>query len=214
MAVEATPRKCKYDWHMEAGLDSNFREIGKLLASLVPHLYRHTESGLLLVDDNRPRRIASAKDLAPILIDNIRISVIKNGKYQGEKPSDAILTNMLSSRNFLSNFKRVEEITTTAVVLEDHTASTPGFNSKGGVLYLGAAVAPSQGIDKITQFLGVMEWQSNADRTNAVAAALTVLFRRHYSGGKPVVLVTDPKSHAGKGTLIEFIRGKSAKAEI
>jgi hypothetical protein len=139
-AVEVTSRKCKYDWHMEAGLDSNFREIGKLLASLVPHLYRHAEGGLLLVDDNRPRRIASAKVLAPLLIDNIRISVIKNGKYQGEKPSDAILSNMLSSRNFLSNFKRVEEIVTTAVVLEDHAASTPGFNSQGGVLYLGREV--------------------------------------------------------------------------
>ena len=59
-----------------------------------------------------------------------------------------------------------------------------------------------------------MEWQSNADRTNAVAALLTVPFRRHFSGGKPFVLVTASKSHAGKGTLIEFIRGKTEKAEI
>lgn len=43
---------------------------------------------------------------------------------------------------------------------------------------------------------------------------LTVPFRHHFPGGKPFVLVTASKSHAGKGTLIEFIRGKTAKAEI
>ena len=199
---------------MEAGLDHNFREIGKLLASLVPQIYRHPDSGLLLVEDDSPRRIASAKELAPLVIDNIRISVTKKGKYQGEKPSDAILNNMLSSRNFLGNFRRIEEIVTTPIVLADHSPSRPGFNSQGGVLYLGPAVAQNQGIDTIKQYLGVVDWHGNADRTNAVAAALTVLFRRHFSGGKPVVLVTANKSHAGKGTLIEFIRGKTAKAEI
>ena len=68
--------------------------------------------------------------------------------------------------------------------------------------------------NKSTNFLDVMEWQSNADRTNAVAALLTVPFRRHFPGGKPFVLVTASKSHAGKGTLIEFIRGNTEKAEI
>ena len=212
--VEITPRKCKYEWQMEAGLDHNFREVGRLLASLLPQIYRHPDNGLLLVEDDRPRRIASAKELAPLVIDNIRISVTKKGKYQGEKPSDAILNNMISSRNFLSNFRRVEEIVTTPVVLADHSPSRPGFNSQGGVLYLGPAVADSQGIDTIKQYLDVVDWHGNADRTNAVAAALTVPFRHRFSGGKPFVLVTATKSHAGKGTLIEFIRGKTAKAEI
>src|SRR5947209_6255618 len=68
-AVEITPRRCKYEWQMEAGLDHNFREVGRLLASLVPQIYRHPDNGLLLVEDDRPRRIASAKELAPFIID-------------------------------------------------------------------------------------------------------------------------------------------------
>ncbi|HQZ63794.1 MAG TPA: hypothetical protein PLY87_01905 [Planctomycetaceae bacterium] len=59
-----------------------------------------------------------------------------------------------------------------------------------------------------------MDWQTNADRTNAVAALLTVPIRLHFSGGKPIVLVMANKSHAGKGTVVDFIRGNTAKAEI
>ena len=59
-----------------------------------------------------------------------------------------------------------------------------------------------------------MEWAGDADRTNAVAAILTVPFRHRFPGGKPFVLITASKSHSGKGTLTEFIRGKTPKAEI
>jgi len=166
------------------------------------------------VEDGRPRRITTAKELAPLLIDNIRIAVTKNGKYHGERVADAVLNNMLASRTFLQHFRRVEEVVTTPIVLPDFTPTQPGFNAQGGVLYLGPTVATSNDLHAITKFLDVMEWLTSADRTNAVAAALTVPFRPHFPGGKPFVLVTASKSHAGKGTLIEFIRGKTAKAEI
>ena len=57
-------------------------------------------------------------------------------------------------------------------------------------------------------------WAASSDRTNAVAALLTVPFRRHFAGGKPLVLVTATKSHAGKGTLIEFVQLSTAKADV
>lgn len=212
--VEATSGKAKYAWKMEDGLDKNFLRVGRLLAHLVPQLHSHPDGGLILVEDGRPRRITSAKELAPLLIDNIRIAVTKNGKYHGERPADSVLNNMLASRTFLSHFRKVEEVVTTPIVLPDFTPTQPGFNVQGGILYLGPAVARANGLDAITKFLNVMEWQSSADRTNALAAALTVAFRPHFPGGKPFVLVTASKSHAGKGTLIEFIRGKTAKAEI
>jgi hypothetical protein len=47
-----------------------------------------------------------------------------------------------------------------------------------------------------------------------VAAALTVLLRNHWPGAKPVVVVTATKSHAGKGTIAEFVRGNVAQADI
>ena len=49
----------------------------------------------------------------------------------------------------------------------------------------------------ITAFLDVMEFESRADRTNAVAAALTTLLRHHWLGEKPLYQITATKSHAG-----------------
>lgn len=212
--VEGTVRKAQHHWKMEAGLDKNFFLVGKLLSQLPLQLFQHPDGGLILVEDGRPRRITSAKELAPLLIDNIRIAVTKNDKYHGERVPDSVLNNMLASRTFLQHFHRVEDVVTTPIVLPDFTPTKPGFNDQGGVLYLGGAVATSSSMDAIHKFLDVMEWQNDADRTNAIAAALTVPFRHHFPGGKPFVLVTASKSHAGKGTLIEFIRGRTAKAEI
>jgi hypothetical protein len=211
--VESLARKPDLEWPMEAGLDRNFNAVGKVLVSLGLPLFRHSEGGLLLVEGDKPIRITSAKELAPFLIDTIRISVTKKSKYHGEKPSDSILNNMLRSRSFLDHFATVEELVKTPIVLPDFVPSQPGFND-GGILHLGPAVAASKGISTINTFLDVMEWQGNADRTNAVAALLTVPFRRHFTGGKPLVLVTASQSHAGKGTLIDFIRGRTAKADI
>jgi hypothetical protein len=198
---------------MEAGLDHNFHNMGRLLALLPLQLFKDAESGLVLVEGTRLRRITTPKELAPLLIDNIRISVTKNGKYHGERPSDSVLRDMLASRYFIANFKRVQDVVTTPVVLADHRPSQPGHN-QGDILYIGPVVSIENGLEHINKFLDVMDFQSNADRTNAVAALLTVPFRHHFYGGKPLVLVTATKSHAGKGTLIDFIRSNTTRAEI
>lgn len=212
---EGTPKLPAYDWRMEDGLDRNFRRVGKLLAALGHALFQAADGpGLMLVEGDRIRRITSARELAPYLIDTIRIRVSKMGKFHGEKVPDSTLNNMLLARSFLSHFRTVEEVVTTPVALEDYSPSQPGYNPQGGVLHVGPAAPTAEGVGTITQFLDVMEWQANADRTNAVAAALTVPFRRHFPGGKPLVLVTATKSHAGKGTVIEFIRGSAAKADL
>ena len=55
----------------------------------------------------------------------------------------------------------------------------------------------------------------NADRTNAVAAFLTVPCRLLWPGGKPFNLITANKSHAGKTTVCEFINiDQTAAARI
>lgn len=213
-AVESIPDKPAYVWQMEAGLDRNFRQIGTLLACCQPDLYRHPEGGLVFVEEFVPRRIKSARELAPLLIDHIRISVTKDGKYHGERLGEATLNNMLLSRSFLDCFRKIEEVVTTPIVLADSKPTTPGYNEPDGILYLGPQVANKEGTTCISTFLDVMEWATPADRTNALAALLTVPFRRHFAGGKPLILVTATKSHSGKGTLIDFIRGHTAKAEL
>jgi hypothetical protein len=212
--VEGQPELPEYAYRLEAGLDRNFRQLGKMTASLVPQLYRHPDGGLIRVVDGRPHHIRSATELGPLLIDHIRIPVSKDGKYHGERIPDTTLNTMLRSRLFLQNFPPVREVVTTAVALADYTPSKPGYNPADRVLYLGSAVSAIAGLDAINTFLDVMDWQSNADRTNAVAALLTVLLRFHFPGGKPFVLVTAPKSHSGKGTVMEFVRCGAMKADL
>lgn len=211
VGVEGKP---EYPWEMDAGLDRNFRALGMVLAEAVPQLYQYQDKGLLLVEGGRPKRILSAKELSPVLIDNIRLSVWKAGKYHAEMPSDGILNKMLASKSFLNSFRRVEEVVTSPVVLADFMPSKPGYNDQGGILYLGPAVQIGQGTAAINTFLSVMEFDGTASRTNAIAAALTVLFRQHWPGGKPLVLITANKSQSGKGTLMNFIRGSCPKVDI
>lgn len=212
--VDATTiEKPEYDWQMEAGLDRNFMGLGKLLKSMRLSLYRHSEGGLVRVDGDRIHRVTSAKELGPLLIDHVRIHVSKNGKYHAEKPSITVLNDMLLSRSFLDNFAQVGEIVTTPIALRNFKPSLPGWN-QGGILHLGPTVTSSGKMTAILKFLDVMDWQSHADRTNAVAALLTVPLRQHFLGGKPLVLVTANKSHAGKGTVVDFIRGNTSKAEL
>ncbi len=212
--VDGQAKKPRYQYELKAGMSRNFRQLGKLLASVMPHLYQHPDGGLLLIDGNRPRRITSARELAPLLIDHVRITVTKEGKYHGERIAEATLNNMLLSRTFLDNFPKVEQVVTTAIALADFTPSQPGFNQLGGIFYLGSPIIPAQSLDAIKTFIDVMPWQSNADRTNAVAALVTVPARFHFPGGKPFVFVAASKSHAGKGTVIEFVRCGTMKAEF
>lgn len=87
--IEGVEALTEYEWSMEDGLDQNFRRVGGLLASRVPNLFRHPDGGLIQVEGKLPRRIGSAKELAPLIIDHIRISVTKDGKYHGERIAEA-----------------------------------------------------------------------------------------------------------------------------
>jgi hypothetical protein len=69
-------------------------------------------------------------------------------------------------------------------------------------------------MDTITRFLDVMAFETVADRTNAVAAAVTVMLRNFWPGGKPMVVVTSTKSHGGKDTIIEFGCGRTPHTSI
>jgi hypothetical protein len=199
---------------MNKGLDHNFNHVGNLLSSHVPGLCQQPGVGLLLVEDQEPSQITTAKELSPLIIDNIRIRVEKNGKYHGQRIPSEVLGDMLRSRHFLGHFPKVKEVVTTPIVMSNDAVARPGYNAGDALLYLGPAVTTAKNTDTIRKFLDAMQWASNADRTNAVAALLTVPFRFRFPGGKPLILVTASKSHSGKGTLVEFIRGKTTKVEL
>lgn len=207
-----TSERPYFEWDVEAGHAQNFSQLGRLLSSMPLSLFRHHEGGLIRDDAGVALRITTAKELKPLLVDSVRIAVFKEGKYKGEHPSDGIFNTMLASHKFLDNFEEVSHVANTPVILEDGSPAKKGWNA-GGVLYLGSRIEPA-GLDCIPRFLDVMPFDCEASRTNAVAALLTIPFRLQFPGGKPLVLVSATKSHSGKGTLIEFVKGQCPKAEI
>jgi hypothetical protein len=213
------PTENKFNWKVEAGAKKNYGRLGERLA-LCDDLFRNGSDGLGLIQvlpKGKTRLISKGSELAPVLADRISMVVTKEGKVTAETPQAAHLNAMLRSEVFLTCFRPVDEVVRTPYYLDDFTLVQPGYHDGGPgkrILYMGPVPEIGHGIATITAFLEVMEFADNADRTNTVAAALTTLLRHHWLGEKALVLITATKSHAGKGTIAEFVRGAVGKADI
>ncbi len=212
-------KRPKFTWKVERGAAPNYRGLGELLAA-TGNLYRHHADGHALVQvlaGGKTRLIAKGDQLAPVIVDRVRMTVTKNGKTVSELPTAAHLNAMLKSEAFLGQFIPVDVVTTHPVYLDDFSLTQPGYNDGGPgnyILYLGPKPEIARTTETIERFLKVMAFASNADSTNTVGAALTVLLRRLWPGQKPVILVTATMSHSGKGTITDFVRGNVAKADV
>lgn len=215
--LEGTERE--FTWIMEDGIANNARRLGALLAS-AGDLYRNGTDGhglLHVLPDGKVHKILKGTDLSPVIVDRVKMWVIKEGKLVSELPADNRLTSMLRTEAFLDQFLSVDEVANHPVYFSDFSLAQPGYNDAGSgqrVLYLGPEPDIADSTATIATFLDAMDFDTAADRTNTVAAALTVLLRRHWEGEKPLVLVTATKSHAGKGTVTESFRGAVPKADI
>jgi hypothetical protein len=207
-------------WVVEAGAQRNYRRLGKHLARRNPSLFRNSSEGhgLIHVSGNGTcRLITKASQLAPIIVDTLTMRVMKEGKVVSELPTAAHLNAMLYTEAFLRQFRPVDRVAKTPLYLDDFSIVRPGYHDGGEgkrLLYVGPEPRIAEPGETVNRFLDVMDFASNADRTNTVAAALTVLLRQHWPGEKPVVLVSATKSHSGKGTVTELIRGAVAKADV
>ncbi len=207
------------EWQIEKGADRNYRLLGRLLAG-TGGLYRGHEdqTGLILLRPNgKIRRIHRGKELISVVVDRIQMQVMKDGKVTRELPTQFHFEIMLHTNEFLENFTPVDEVTKRPVYLNDFTLAKPGYNNGDPgdrILFVGDPITPANSTETIDTFLDVMDFSTNSDRTNTVAAALTSLLLRKWHGGKPAIIVTATKSHAGKGTVTDFIRGSVAKADI
>jgi hypothetical protein len=207
-----------YNWKVERGARRNFARFGHALSLSNPKLFRRDEGdGLLLVlPSGETRLITKGTQLAPVIVDSLHMKVTKEGKVTGELPPAGHLSAMLASEEFLSSFRPVTQVLRRPAYLQDFRLTEPGYSVDGrsSYLYVGSEPRITSSLDTINQFLDVMDFASEADRTNTVAAALTSLLNNHWPGEKPVVLVTATKSHSGKGTVTDFIRGTLPKADI
>ena len=213
------PIEDKFVWKVELGAKKNYGRLGERLARC-DDIYRNGSDGLGLIQvlpNGKTRLVTKGSELAPILADRISMVVTKDGKVTSETPQATHLNAMLRSEVFLSCFRPVDEVVRTPYYLDDFTMVQPGYHDGGPgkrILYVGPQPEISDGMATITAFLDVMEFESDADRTNAVAAALTTLLRHHWPGEKPLYQITATRSQAGKGTITDFARGSVGKADI
>jgi len=205
-------------WEEDGQAADNYRILGETLAKS-NNLYRrpgYASGLLLLLDDGKHALITKGAELAPVIVDRVRVEVWKNGKKMGSRIAAAHLNTMLGTETFLGQFRTVDLVTTTPAYLPDFTLTRPGLNEGDGqrILYVGPVAVVSGSLDAINAFLDVMAFDTEANRTNLVAGALTVLLRNHLPGGKPVLIVTANKSHAGKDTAITFASGMAGSISI
>lgn len=207
------------EWQEEDLPQDNYGKLGERLATF-NDLYRYPDyaGGLLLVlNDGDHRRITTAKALAAIIVDRVPVQVFKDGKLKGGRISAAHLETMLRTDVFLKCFRPVDTITSLPLFLPDFSLTRPGLNDGGDgqrIFYTGDSPTVLDSMEMINNFLDVMAFEAVADRTNAVAAALTVLLRNHWPGGKPIFTVTANKSHAGKDTIIAFVTNEAVSTSI
>jgi hypothetical protein len=199
----------------------NYANLGERL-NRCGDLYRQPTyaGGLLLAPvatNIVPTVINSGSRLAPVIADRLCVRVVKDGKVKSNRIGIHDLNIVLQAEAFLQEFRPVDRVTQAPLYLPDWTLTQPGYNDGGAghrVLHVGGSCCVERSLDTIDRFLDVMAFASDADHTNAVAAALMVMLYDHFPGGKPLLAVTADKSHAGKETIVTFAAGTKKMTSI
>ena len=199
----------------------NAAGLGNCLAE-ADDLYRATPygGGLILASTSPnipPTPIKDAAQLAAVIADRQRVRVIKNGNITGNSVPTKHLKTLLSSEAFLRQFPPVDIVESRSRYLPDFILTRPGYNDGGygqRILHIGEEPWIELTHDYVERFLDVMAFATEADRTNAVAAALTVMLRNFWPGAKPCLVVTSTKSHGGKETIVTFAAGTARLSGI
>jgi hypothetical protein len=204
----------EFVWDEDAPPAENYGRLGRRL-SAAADLYRREghEGGLLLAPASSgaaPLAIDTARRLAALLVDRLCVKVRRKGNSKSSHLPASDLNTMLCSDTFLGEFRPVDDVLAAPAYMANLEWPRPGYNDGGPgqrFLYTGPEVGVAHSLDALSRFLDVMAFAGEADRTNAVAAALTVMLRHLWPGAKPLVLATSSKSHGGKDTVIQFACG-------
>jgi hypothetical protein len=164
-----------------------------------------------------PEHITEARRLGAVALDRVRVRQVKDGKVKGRTVPASHLPVMLRAESFLQQFRPVDAVCRSPRYHGDFEITRPGYNNGGPgqrILYVGDAPRVERSLGATAAFLDVMDFASAADRTNAVAAKLTVLLRNFWPGAKPLLRMTSTKSHGGKETVILFATGSTPHVSI
>ena len=210
-----------FDWCEDIPLVENAVGLGKRLAE-AGDLYRVSGyGGGLILGSGFPNipatPITDAAVLAAAIADRQRVRVLKGGNIRGNAVPVKHLKTLLRSEAFLQQFAPVDVVEPRSRYLPDFVLTRTGYNDGGfgqRILHIGEEPWIEPNHDCIARFLDVMDFATESDRTNAVAAALTVQLRNFWPGGKPCLIVTSTKSHGGKETIVKFAAGSTRHASI
>jgi len=208
----------EFVWRDHRSAAENYEELGALLSEADGDLYLLVADRQLVIlgQNNVFRVIPTSTVLDAVVKDRVDAYCIdRNGRRKDIPKRD--LGAMLASEVFLDCFLPVDIFTPTPLYLPDWQLTRPGYNDGGEgarVFYAGPAVEIADNLEAIEAFLGVMDFAEEADRTNAVALALTIRLRNLWPGAKPVGAITATKSHSGKDTVRDFAVGIVPTREI
>ncbi len=163
------------------------------------------------------RQLDNPTALEGFIRSRFSVRVIRNGELKSTSIPSGELRVLLESDGLKRKLPVVDCISSTPTYTSDSRLTEPGYNCGDvgdRIFYIGEAVVPKRKAKRIRQFLNAMSFSTEADRTNAVGLALTVLLRHLWPGAKPFAAVTANMSHAGKDTVIDFAAGKTMKEEI
>ncbi len=150
-------------WHDDSVAKVNYEAMGKRLA-LAGDLFRTPSPGSGLIQlhtNNKHAHVSRGSDLFPVIVDRMKVLVMRNGKIRSSRIAAADLNAMLKSERFLSQFIPVDRITATPRYLPDFSLTNPGINDGGvgqRILYSGGEPAISDDLEAINAFLSVMQW--------------------------------------------------------
>lgn len=217
------PADDNFEWDKDIDPAIVYADFGKHLAAAPGRdIFRNPGRGgglLVAYDDPRelPQRVTKGAELAPLLVDRVRVRVMDRGVVVGRSVPSSDRSVMLGTEAFLDKFRMLDRVVTSPQYLPDFRLTVPGYNNGGRghrIFYAGEPARVTRTRKTISRFLDVMDFAGPADRANAVAAALTVLLRNHFPGEQPLLCVTANKSHAGKDTIIAFAAGNTRISSI
>ena len=211
--VRSLAERPEFTWDEDKAPVDNYDTFGRALAES-GDLYRISSygGGLFLASEHpnvHPIPVNDAGQLQAIILDRVVVKVVKNGKPKGGGIPAVHHRTMLRSEAFLQQFRPIDGFIDRPMYLQpDFRLTMPGYNDGGfghRILHVGRSADISQGRDAIERFLDVMTLETDADRANTSGAALLVMLRNFWPGGKPIIIVTSTKSHGGKETVIHFV---------
>jgi hypothetical protein len=170
-------------WDENGDAADNALAVGQALLQVFPGaIFRRegTPATLILVEGEgagaKLLTIQNPDQLQGLLHDRLRFLVIV-GKSSAHKLSRSWVKELLYAPAFQRQIPLVDLVSRLPVYGADFQLCQPGYNDAGSgkVLYLGPTVKGSDTTKTLDRLLDAMDFDSEADRTNALAAALTVL---------------------------------------